>query len=96
MIDILESNWKDIRDEVKAVADAGKIGWTRTARTDKGVHAVSNVASMKLKIPLNNEEELRKNLNYFIPNDMSIHRILKTTQGFHAKSACTGRSYHYI
>ena len=30
MIDILESNWKDIRDEVKAVADAGKIGWTRT------------------------------------------------------------------
>ena len=30
IIQVLESNWNKIRDEVQQVASAGKIGWTRS------------------------------------------------------------------
>lgn len=37
---MLESNSTDIK----------KIGWNRSSRTDKGVHSVSSVFSMKLEL----------------------------------------------
>ena len=73
-----------------------KVSWTRTARTDKGVHAVSNCVALKLKMPLNTEENLRNNMNKFLPNDVRVHRVQRVTQGFSAKSACTGRTYQYV
>ena len=73
-----------------------KISWTRTARTDKGVHAVSNCVAAKLKMPLGMEENLRNHMNKFLPKDVQVHRIHRVTQGFSAKAACTGRTYQYV
>ena len=63
-----------------------KISWTRTARTDKGVHAVSNCVAAKLKMPLGMEENLRNHMNKFLPKDVQVHRIHRVTQGFSAKA----------
>lgn len=57
-----------------------KIQWSRTARTDKGVHAISQCCSMKLNIPMGQEEEFRHVVNTFLPSDISVHHIQKVSK----------------
>ena len=73
-----------------------KISWSRTARTDKGVHALSQCCAMKLNFPLGQEEEFRRVTNTFLPDDIHIHYIQKVAKTFNSKFCCSGRKYHYI
>ena len=73
-----------------------KISWSRTARTDKGVHALSQCCAMKLNFPLGHEEEFRKAANSFLPEDIQIHYIQKVAKTFNGKFCCSGRRYHYL
>ena len=57
-----------------------KVSWSRTARTDKGVHAVSQCCSMKLQFPLGEEENFRMALNNFLPEDIRVHYIQKVSK----------------
>lgn len=77
-------------------ADLHKIQWTRTARTDRGVHAVMQCCAMKLLIPLDDREIFMQNINSFLPSDIKIHSLSKVSKGFNSKLQCTKRRYHYI
>lgn len=73
-----------------------KIGWTRAARTDRGVHAISQVCAMKLKVMPNKEDELRLTLNSFLPADIRVFDVKRVTKSFNSKVACSGRRYQYL
>ena len=83
---ITESNFTDLH----------KIQWTRTARTDRGVHAVMQCCAMKLLVPLDEREIFISNANSFLPSDIKIHSMSKVSKGFNSKLQCTKRRYHYL
>ena len=73
-----------------------KVHFMRAARTDKGVHALGQVISMKM---LWREEEVDrgvKRINDALPDDIRIWGICRAIKGFHAKNSCFGRIYEYI
>jgi tRNA pseudouridine38-40 synthase len=83
---IIEQNFGNIQ----------KISWSRTARTDKGVHALTQCCSMKLCFPLGSEEAFRDTVNSFLPDDIRVHYIQKVGKSFNAKLHCTHRRYQYL
>jgi len=83
---IIEKNFGNIQ----------KINWSRTARTDKGVHALAQCCSMKLCFPLGGENEFRDRVNSLLPPDIRIHYIQKVGKSFNAKLHCSHRRYQYL
>jgi tRNA pseudouridine(38-40) synthase len=75
-----------------------KLGWSRAARTDRGVHAVSQCCAMRLTMGLQPEEreEFRTRVNRFLPADIRVLAITKVTKNFSAKLFCSKRRYLYL
>lgn len=83
-----------LRDALDAVVP----GWSGLAvagRTDAGVHATGQVASLDAAggPPL---ERLAEALNAVLPNDVAVVEAEDAPDGFHARFSATGRSYRYI
>lgn len=82
--------------------------FSRCGRTDKGVSALNQVVSLKVRSNLTNEEQLDPSndekeldyvniLNHLLPKDIKIHSIaLRPPKGFDARFSCTSRHYKYI
>lgn len=75
-----------------------KIGWMRSARTDKGVSAAGQCASVKLECEIDGriDQELVKVLNLNLPPDVVVYGMMRTTAGFNARGDCHRRRYEYI
>lgn len=80
-----------------------KIQYTRAARTDRGVHALTQSCAMRLIVPRevdNNDESARTafltQLNTFLPPDIQVNGIIKVSKNFNAHAKCTKRIYHYL
>jgi tRNA pseudouridine38-40 synthase len=80
-----------------------KIQWTRAARTDRGVHALTQCCAMKLLSPKDVETNIgnarinfAETINRFLPADIQVQGMAKVSKGFNAKNACTKRIYHYL
>lgn len=74
-----------------------KIGWSRCARTDKGVSALSQVVSLNMVVPPGKTEaKILEELNADLPSDMRVFSVTATTKSFDAKNACAKRRYHYL
>lgn len=74
-----------------------KIGWSRCARTDKGVSALSQVVSLNMVMPPDKTEaKVVEELNANLPTDMRVFSVTATTKSFDAKNACAKRRYHYL
>ena len=83
-----------LRDALDAVVP----GWSGLAvagRTDAGVHATGQVASLDSAggPPL---DRLAEALNAALPNDVAVVEAEDAPDGFHARFSATGRSYRYI
>ncbi|KAI8994325.1 pseudouridine synthase, partial [Gaertneriomyces semiglobifer] len=76
----------------EALAKAGGIAFMRAARTDKGVHAIGQVCSLKLRLTPTIVEDLNANL----PPQIRVWGYIRTTNSFHAKNACDARIYEYF
>ncbi len=66
-----------------------------SGRTDKGVHALNQVATFDL----NNKVELKKlkhSLNKMLPNDIYVKKISKVDDSFNARFSAKSKSYLYI
>ena len=81
----------------------GKIQWSRSSRTDKGVHCARLVISAKLEMKLGWMKgrdfrcpELVDLINAQLPSDIRVLSICKINQGFRAKEACSWREYEYL
>jgi len=79
-----------------------KIGWSRSSRTDAGVHAVRLVISCKLLVV---EDELDidghcsalvAEVNQELPADIRCFSATKVANSFDAKKACSWREYEYL
>lgn len=93
----IESVLEDALHRAGGISDANagdlkKIGWARTARTDKGVHAACNVVTLKLLMT----ENIIQLANDLLPPRIRIMHCLKVGKTFNAKSAATSRTYLYI
>uniref|UniRef100_A0A7S1KQV1 Pseudouridine synthase I TruA alpha/beta domain-containing protein n=1 Tax=Percolomonas cosmopolitus TaxID=63605 RepID=A0A7S1KQV1_9EUKA len=78
-------------------SDPKKIGWARTSRTDRGVHALVNIIECKLHV----YDELVPELNKLLQkpdgsNDVMVHGYSRVTGGFKARMSCDGREYWYL
>jgi tRNA pseudouridine38-40 synthase len=66
-------------------------------RTDAGVHAFGQVASLHLPpgIATGPSERLRRDLNDLLPPDINILSLREAAPGFHARHAARLRTYRY-
>ncbi|KAI5793250.1 tRNA pseudouridine synthase [Geopyxis carbonaria] len=73
--------------------DPKKSSLNRCARTDKGVHAAGNVISLKLIIE---EPDIVAKINSYLPEQIRIWDIIRTTGSFTAYQICDSRKYEYL
>ena len=63
-------------------------------RTDAGVHALGQVASVRLTHPLETLQ-LGRALNAKLPSDIRILRVDEASDDFHARFSARGKTYRY-
>src|SRR5512139_2949871 len=76
-----------------------KIGWTGrsvilSGRTDTGVHAVGQIASVDIHWS-HSEEDLLRALNAELPSDMAVHRAQMVDARFNPRFDAISRCYRY-
>jgi tRNA pseudouridine38-40 synthase len=76
-----------------------KVGWTGRSvliagRTDTGVHATGQVASVDLDWS-HTDENLLRALNSALPKDMAVRSVEAVDAKFHPRFDATSRCYHY-
>jgi tRNA pseudouridine38-40 synthase len=72
----------------------GHIVITGSGRTDAGVHAVGQVASVSLESTIANDT-LQRALNATLPPDVRIMRVEDAPAGFNARFDARRKTYHY-
>lgn len=80
-----------------------KIGWTRSSRTDAGVHSLSTVVSLRAEcdpesFELRNDPEgaaFAATLNAFLPEDIRVFSAQRVNGGWCARGMCEAREYEY-
>ncbi|KNA08935.1 hypothetical protein SOVF_158230 [Spinacia oleracea] len=79
-----------------------KIAWARSSRTDKGVHSLATMISLKMEIPdyawMNdpNGLVLADHVNQHLPNDIRVFSILPSQRSFDPRRECHVRNYAYL
>ncbi|KAL8261895.1 hypothetical protein R6Q59_025944 [Mikania micrantha] len=82
--------------------DLNKIAWARSSRTDKGVHSLSTMISLKMEIPESawvgdpNGIELANIVNTYLPKSIRVFSILPSQRSFDARRECNIRKYSYL
>ena len=64
------------------------------SRTDAGVHAYAQIANFKISENLT-ETEIKKYLNRYLPNDISIIEVTSVPDRFHARYNAKDKTYVY-
>ncbi|KAG2945035.1 hypothetical protein PC117_g8780 [Phytophthora cactorum] len=72
-----------------------KIGWSRAARTDKGVHAAGQLLTAKLHVGDDIAAFIAK-VNAALPEDIRVMHMVTVTKNFNAKMSCDQRTYEYL
>ncbi|RYL94143.1 tRNA pseudouridine(38-40) synthase TruA [Sporolactobacillus sp. THM19-2] len=65
-----------------------------SSRTDAGVHALGQVANVRLDTPQTGDG-IKNFLNHYLPEDISITRITRVPERFHARYHAKGKTYLY-
>jgi len=88
---------RTVEGELRAALDAVLPGWGSLAiagRTDAGVHALANVASVEVDggAPA---ERAAEALNAALPDDVAVTAAERAAGDFHARHSARARSYRY-
>ena len=89
---------RTVEGALRVALDAVLPGWSGLAvagRTDAGVHATGQVASLDA-VGGPPTARLADALNSVLPADLAVARAEEAPPGFHARFSATGRSYRYI
>lgn len=65
-----------------------------SSRTDAGVHAFSQIANFKVKEKFS-ETEIKSYLNKYLPQDISITKVMSVHDRFHARYNAKDKTYLY-
>ena len=92
-----QQNARSVAGELKrALSDAGadvaELGGA--GRTDAGVHALQQVAHLRLRRAVD-PEELRVTVNDRLPADIHVLSLVRAPEKFHARHDAVMRSYLY-
>ena len=77
--------------------DISKIGWTRSSRTDKGVHAARVVVGVKLEVdplwvlPDQRVPGVVDAVNKCLPDNIRVFSACRVTGSFRARQQCVWR-----
>eukprot|EP00208_Stichococcus_sp_RCC1054_P004074 CAMPEP_0206148292 /NCGR_PEP_ID=MMETSP1473-20131121/36198_1 /ASSEMBLY_ACC=CAM_ASM_001109 /TAXON_ID=1461547 /ORGANISM="Stichococcus sp, Strain RCC1054" /LENGTH=546 /DNA_ID=CAMNT_0053545583 /DNA_START=349 /DNA_END=1989 /DNA_ORIENTATION=- len=82
--------------------DLKKINWSRSSRTDKGVHALGGVVAFKCEFPPDHDFEsdpeglnMAQAINEHLPRAVKVLSLQRVNKGFDARERCGERTYHY-
>lgn len=79
------------------LSDLFKVKFMRACRTDKGVHALGQVVSLKIIWRYGDLPDLgASELNKVLPDDIRVWAIKRVKSSFHAKNETSGRIYEYV
>lgn len=89
-----------LTDRIKKVFSSTKgnnkfIELVGSGRTDKGVHALEQVAHLKCETMLA-PEILKMKINDLLPSDINILEVEKAPMNFHARHSAKARQYLYV
>ena len=95
-----QKNGKSIQDSIEKALKkvvGTNIRIAGAGRTDKGVHAFSQVANFKIKKKIDNKGLFLDSVNFFLKNKLiSILDIKKQKEDFHARFSAKLRTYEYL
>jgi tRNA pseudouridine38-40 synthase len=72
-----------------------KIGIVCSGRTDTGVHALNQVIHFDTKSKRSSDSWV-KGGNRYLPSDITIKKVFKVNDSFHARFSATSRTYVYL
>ncbi|KAJ3092872.1 tRNA pseudouridine synthase 1 [Quaeritorhiza haematococci] len=78
---------------LRKTADHLQVAFMRAARTDKGVHALGQVVSMKMIIE---DPDIIPKINQHLPDQIRVWGVVRVSKGFHAQHQCDSRIYQYV
>ncbi|XP_050368676.1 putative tRNA pseudouridine synthase [Argentina anserina] len=79
-----------------------KIAWARSSRTDKGVHSLATMISLKMEIPENAWDgdpygiALVNHINSYLPQNIKIFSAVPAQRSFDPRKECNLRMYSYL
>lgn len=76
--------------------DFSKNSFSRATRTDKGVHALGNLLALKMQRFTQNLEEVTKELNAVLPEDIRVWGLVPVKKKFNARLMTSTRHYKYM
>ena len=95
-----QKNGKSIQDSIEKALKkvlGSKIKIIGAGRTDKGVHAYSQVANFKVKKKIDNKKIFLDSINFFLKDKLiSILDVIKQKKDFHARFSAKLRTYEYL
>eukprot|EP00892_Ulva_mutabilis_P009054 jgi/Ulvmu1/6520/UM003_0153.1 len=78
-----------------------KVSWTRSSRTDKGVHSVATVVSLKMHCRDDSWEadpeglEYATAINKHLPADIRVFSVQRVSNSYNCRAMCISRAYEY-
>ncbi len=81
-------------EEALAPLEGAPVTVTGAGRTDAGVHALAQVASVPLTVAVD-EDTLQRALNHKLPADVRVVSVERAPDGFHARFAARAKTYEY-
>ena len=94
----IQPDVRTVQGELKKAVEKlipGKFRIIGASRTDRGVHAEGQVASLHLETSKFGSHELRKALNALLPPDIYIHSVEEVDPKFNARFNARGKLYRY-
>jgi tRNA pseudouridine38-40 synthase len=90
---------RTVEGALREALDAVLPGWHGLAvagRTDAGVHATGQVASLEANGAGPPVDRLAEALNAVLPDDVAVVGAREAREAFHARFSATGRGYRYV
>lgn len=94
-----QPNKNTIQQEVETVLSKilnEEITIYASGRTDRGVHALNQVAHFDTEKDISNLDKFVLSINKLINRDIHFKSIEKVTSEFHARFSATGKKYDYV
>jgi len=94
----LQARERTVQGEVEAVLQritGARRPVVASGRTDRGVHADGQVASVDIPAPRWTAEKLRRSLNALLPREVWIERVWRVSRTFHPRFDARRRTYLY-
>jgi tRNA pseudouridine38-40 synthase len=96
----IQHNAKTVQGELQIAAYqlfSGKVEIGGAGRTDAGVHAIQQVAHLKVSELKTNvtPRQIQFGLNDLLPHDINVVKVKNASENFHARHDAVSRSYLY-